>query len=220
MVSREPSLRGAWLCWQRQTKAGQSRAARGQSRRPRKHVFVGSPVARGILHLDGCEIGECRSVGLKKHISGHRVCVCVQRGSPTCPRVSAYKAHSGWEGWKPGDIPVVLAGDGRQTRGKDAHAFVRDSRVQSVHRDPVRACATDTSSGSCRGKKTPAGEKAQKLVHLHGGEGGGGLEAALGPEALDRRVREGAWRRKSRATRAAPEELTPPVSGGTEMSER
>lgn len=86
MVSREPSLRGAWLCWQRQaeagqSRAGQSRAARGQSRRPRKHVFVGSPAARGILHLDGCEIGECRSVGLKKHVSGHRVrvSVCAER---------------------------------------------------------------------------------------------------------------------------------------------
>lgn len=48
---------------------------------------------------------------------------------------------------------MVLAGDGRQTRAKDARAFVRDSRVQSVHHEPVHACATDTSSGSCRRKK-------------------------------------------------------------------
>lgn len=46
---------------------------------PGKHVFVGSPDARAILHLDGCEIGECRSVGLKKHISGRRVHVSVCR---------------------------------------------------------------------------------------------------------------------------------------------
>lgn len=81
MVSRESSLRGAWLCWQRRAKAGQSRAARGQSGCPRKHVFIGSPASRGILHLDGCEIGECRSVGLKKHVSGRRVhvSVCAER---------------------------------------------------------------------------------------------------------------------------------------------
>ena len=56
-------------------------AVRGQSGRPRNHVFIGSPAARGILHLDGCEIGECRSVGLKKHVSGRRVhvSVCAER---------------------------------------------------------------------------------------------------------------------------------------------
>lgn len=81
---------------------------------------------------------------------------------------------------------MVLAGDGRQTRAKDARVFVRPSRVQSVHREHVRACGTDTSSGSCRGKKMPAGEKVERLGCLDGGEGGGGAEGTQGPEAPDR----------------------------------
>lgn len=133
----------------------------------------------------------------------------MQRGWAACLRVSAYKAHSGWEGWKQGAIPVVLAGDGRQTKGKDAHVFVRPSRVQSVHREPVRARGTDTSSGSCRGKKTPAGEKVERPGRRDGGEGTRARRGPRDQRPQTGRVREGTWKQSSRSTQTAPEELTP-----------
>ena len=106
---------------------------------------------------------------------------------------------------------MVLAGDGRQTRARDARAFMRESRAQSVPREHVRLCATDTSSGNCRGKKTPTGEKVQRLVHLDGGEGGRGVEGTLGPQTPDPTGEGGNWEGEQQGTWAAPEELTPPA---------
>ena len=41
----------------------------------RSRVFVGRNATKAIFNLDGCMIGECRSVGLKKHFPG--LCVYV-----------------------------------------------------------------------------------------------------------------------------------------------